>query len=159
MTLWRWIISHIWSWMTVYVLCCNAQTNLIVVDMSCIGIVMHSLFVNCPAVICEPSMLFIFHGEDTTSELWTPVHSFTLITIYYKLCSLLFTANKHYLPHYMFNPLFSARLVRLTTSLYRWGKVSWLCVCRFHVALTPIVCPATVSGFNLGSYFFLLLIW
>ena len=33
-------------------------------------------------------MLFIFHGEDTTSELWTLVHSFTSITIYCKLCSL-----------------------------------------------------------------------
>ena len=55
-------------------------SNLIVVIMSCIGIVMHSLFVNCPAVICSPNMLFIFHGEDTTSELWTPVHSFTFIT-------------------------------------------------------------------------------
>ncbi len=39
------------------------KTNLIVVIMSCTCIVMHSLFVNCPAVICSPSMLFICYGE------------------------------------------------------------------------------------------------
>ena len=59
----RWIISHRCSWMTVYVSCCNAQSNLIVVIMSCTCIVMHSLFVNCPSVICLPSMLFICYGE------------------------------------------------------------------------------------------------
>ena len=64
MTLWGWISSHRCSWMAVYVLCCNAQSNLIVVIMSCIGIVMHSLFVNCPDVIRLPNKLSIFHGED-----------------------------------------------------------------------------------------------
>ena len=86
---------------------------------------MHSLFVNCPAVICSPNMLFIFYGEDTTSELWTPIHSFTLIiqstanTAFFHRAhySLSFTANKHHFPHYAFNPLFSAKPVRLTTSL------------------------------------------
>jgi hypothetical protein len=56
----RWIISHRCSWITVYVLCCNAQMNLIVIFMTCICIVMHSVFVNCPTVIYSPSMLFIF---------------------------------------------------------------------------------------------------
>jgi hypothetical protein len=40
----RWIISHRCSWITVYVLCCNAQVNLIVILMTCTCIVMHSLF-------------------------------------------------------------------------------------------------------------------
>ena len=63
MTTRRWIISHRRCWMTVYVLCRNAQLNIIVVNMSCICIVMRSLFVNCPAVICSPNMLVIFYGE------------------------------------------------------------------------------------------------
>ena len=33
-----------------------------------------------------------------------------------------------------FNPLCSAKPVRLTTSLNSWCKVFWLCVCRFQVA-------------------------
>ena len=36
-------------------------------------IVMPSLFVNCPAVICLPNMLVICSDRDTTSELWTLV--------------------------------------------------------------------------------------
>ena len=88
MTLWGWIISHRCSWMAVNVICCNAQMNLIVVSMSRIGIVMHFLFVNYLAAICLTSMLFIFHGEDTTSELWTSVLSFTIDYNLLKLCSL-----------------------------------------------------------------------
>ena len=41
------------------------RSNLIVVIMSCVGIVMHSLFVNCLDVIRLASKLSIFHGEDT----------------------------------------------------------------------------------------------
>ena len=74
-----WIISHRRCWITVYVSCRNAQLDIIVIIMPCICIVMRSLFVNCPAVICSPSMLVIFLWRDTTSELWIPVHSFKLI--------------------------------------------------------------------------------
>ena len=47
----------------VYVLCRNAQLNIIVIIMPCICIVMRSLFVNCPAVNCSPNMLVMFYGE------------------------------------------------------------------------------------------------
>jgi hypothetical protein len=37
-------------------------------------------FINCPTIICLPSMLLFILWRDTTSELWTPVqfplHSF-----------------------------------------------------------------------------------
>ena len=79
MTTRRWIISHRRRWMTVYVLCRNAQLNIIVIIMPCICIVMRSLFVNCPAVICSPNMLVIFYGETPLVNCGPPVHSFTLI--------------------------------------------------------------------------------
>ena len=41
----------------------NAQINLIVIIMICMCIVMPSLFVNCPTVICSPSMLVFYYGE------------------------------------------------------------------------------------------------
>ena len=63
MLTWRWIISHRYCWKTVYVSCCNAQLNLIVIILSYTCIVMRSLFVNCPAVICLPNMWVIFYGE------------------------------------------------------------------------------------------------
>jgi hypothetical protein len=87
------IISHRCSWITVYVLYCNAQVNLIVILMT---FVRYLYSINCPTVICLPNMLLFILWRDTTSELWTLVHSFTLLlpfTIYllylhsYKLLS------------------------------------------------------------------------
>ena len=49
-------------WIAVYVLCRNAQLNLTILIISCMCIVMPSLFVNCPTVICSPNMLFLI-GE------------------------------------------------------------------------------------------------
>ena len=89
MTLLGWISSHRCSWMVVYILCCNAHSNLIVFIMSCIGIVMHSLFVNCPDVIRLPSKLSIFHGEDTNlvnCGPWSILLQF--FNIYCKVCFL-----------------------------------------------------------------------
>jgi hypothetical protein len=46
--------------------------------------------INCPTVICLPSMLLFILWRDTTSELWTPVqfplHRFTVLL--YSLCLL-----------------------------------------------------------------------
>src|SRR6185369_11986474 len=79
MTTRRWIISHRCSWMTVYVSCRNARikyhSNHHVMYMHC-----HALTI-CQLPSCN---LFTQHVSyllwiDTTSELWTPVHSFTLI--------------------------------------------------------------------------------
>ena len=39
-------------------------------------------------------------------------------------CSLL--SRKHYFPHHTFNPLWSAKPVGLTMSLFSWGKVSFV---------------------------------
>jgi hypothetical protein len=43
-----WIISYRFSLITVYVLCCNAQVNLIVIFITCICIALHSLFCQLP---------------------------------------------------------------------------------------------------------------
>ena len=55
----RWIISHRRSWMTVYVLCCNAHIKSHSNCLAC----MNQCSINCPSVICSPSMLFICYGE------------------------------------------------------------------------------------------------
>jgi hypothetical protein len=79
------------SWIMVYVLYCNAQVNLIVILMIFVCLLYS---INCPTVIFLPSMLFIL-WRDTTSELWTPVHSFTLLlpftiySLYLHSCKLL----------------------------------------------------------------------
>ena len=144
------------------------KTNIIVVIMSCTCIVMHSLFVNCPAVICSPSMLFICYGE-TPLVNCGPRSFFFYIdnTTHNNNCFLAplqfpfsFIYCKHQFPHYTFNPLFSARPVRLTTSLYRWGKVAWLCCVQDStLLLTPVVRPAKSQlATTFRSDFFLLLV-
>jgi hypothetical protein len=108
-----WIISHRCSWIMVYVLCCNAQMNLIVIFMTCTCIVMNSLFCQLPNYNLFTQYV-ISLWRDTSSERWTPVHSFTFIlpstasTVYIPQALFYFTANKHLFPHYTFNPLFSA---------------------------------------------------
>jgi hypothetical protein len=106
-----WIISHRCSWITVYVLCCNAQMNPIVIFMTCTCIVMHSLFFQLPNY-----NLFTQHvislWRDTSSELWTLVNSFTFIlpftvnTVYFPQALFYFPTNKHPFPYYTSNPLF-----------------------------------------------------
>ena len=98
----RWIISHRRSRMAVYVLWCNAQNKSHSNHLTCI----RPYSVNCPSVICLPSMLYIL-WRDASSELWTPVLSFTLIqTSTAILFSLLYC--KHFFPLDTINPLFSA---------------------------------------------------
>ena len=144
--------------MAVYVLCRNAQLNLTILIMSCMCIVMPSLFVNCPTVICSPNML-LSYGRDTSSELWTPVHS---LILKYKSAAILvftiFSANNH-LPHNTVNPLLqqAGEIDNLTVSL---GQSTLVVLCRFHVgAGIPGVAPHYIpppSTFNvlLGSSWF-----
>jgi hypothetical protein len=126
-----WIISHRCSWIMVYVLCCNAQVNVMVTFMTCTCIVMHYLFCLLPNY-----NLFTQHVisllRDTSSELWTLVHSFTYI--------LSSTASTIYFPQALFIYLLQTNIhfhtIRLILCFQQtseidnltasWGKVSWL---------------------------------
>jgi hypothetical protein len=87
--------------------------NLIVIFMTCTCIVIHSLFCQLPN--CN---LFILHvislWRDTSSELWTLVHSFTFIlpstanVVYLLQVLFYFITNKHLFPYCTSNSLFSA---------------------------------------------------
>jgi hypothetical protein len=104
--------------------------NHIVIFMTCTCIALHSLFCQLPN--CN---LFTQHvislWRDTSSELWTPVHSFTYITFYCK--HRLLSANIIYLlqTNILFHMIHlilcfqqTSEIDNLTTS---WGKVLWLC--------------------------------
>jgi hypothetical protein len=82
------------------------RVNLIVILMT----YAHYLYsINCPTVICLPSMLLFILWRDTTSELWTPVqfplHFYTVL-----LLLVLFTFLHKFilLPLDTLNPLFTA---------------------------------------------------
>jgi hypothetical protein len=102
-----WIISHGCSWITVYVLYCNAQVNLIVIFMTCICIVMHYLFCQLPNCNLFTQHVIYLYGETPLVNCGPPVHSFTFI-LPSTASTVYFTANKHLFPHYMSNPLFTA---------------------------------------------------
>jgi hypothetical protein len=63
------------------------RVNLIVILMTYVP---YLYSINCPTVICLPSILLFILWRDTTSELWTPVHSF-YIAITVSLLLALFT--------------------------------------------------------------------
>ena len=121
----RWIISHRCSWMTVYVLCCNAQNKSHSNHLTCIS----ALF--CQLPICN---LFTQHviyllWRDTSSELWTPVLSFTLInqpqssSVYF--LQFYFTANISF--HTIQLILCFQQTGEIDNLTESWGKVFWLC--------------------------------
>jgi hypothetical protein len=81
-----WIISHSCSWMAVYVSCCNAQSKS---HSDSLDISRYLYSINCPTIICLPSMCYFILWRDTTSELWTLVlfplycyHLFTLLALF-----------------------------------------------------------------------------
>jgi hypothetical protein len=107
MTSGGWIISHRCSWITVYVLCCNAQVNLIVILMTCTCIALHSLFCQLPNCNLFTQHVIYLYGE---TPLVNCGPRSILLHIYYNLLStsiIYFLANKHLLPHDTFNPLFT----------------------------------------------------
>ena len=153
----KWIISHRCSWMAVYVFCCNAQSKS---HSDLLDISRLSLFYQLPNCnLFTQHVLFIL-WRDTTSELWTPVHSFTLI--------IQPTANTVPFHSLQFTTVFhTIRLIlcfqqageidNLTVSL---GQSTLVVLCRFHVgAGIPGVAPHYISPpstFNvlLDSYWF-----
>ena len=64
--------------------------------------------VNCPAIICSPSMLVIYHGETPLVNCGPRSIFYIWNTIYCNhLLSTFPTSNFHH-PHYTINPLWSA---------------------------------------------------
>jgi hypothetical protein len=127
-----WIISHRYSWIMVYVLCCNAQVNLIVIFMKCTCIFMHSLFYQLPNCNLFTQHVIWLYGE-------TPLVNYgprsillhilppTVSTIYFPQALLIYLLQTNIVFH-MIHLIFcfqqTSEIDNLTAS---WGKVFWLC--------------------------------
>ena len=79
----KWIISHRCSWMAVYVFCCNAQSKS---HSDLLDISRYLYSINCPTVICLPSMCYLSYGE-TPLVNYGPRSYFHHIAITYLLYS------------------------------------------------------------------------
>jgi hypothetical protein len=107
------------------------RVNLIVILVTYV----HYLYsINCPTIICLPSMLLFILWRNTTSELWTLVQ-FSLHCYYRLLLLALFT-----FPHTItfYHSIRSILCLQQTSEIdnliVSWGKVLSCVVCRFHVA-------------------------
>jgi hypothetical protein len=120
-----WIISHRCSWIMVYVLCCNAQVNLIVIFMTCTCIVMHSLLCQLPNCNLFTQHVIILYGE-TPLVICGPRSIF--LHLYYHLLQALFTLPQTNIYFYTMRLILcfqqTSEIDNLTVS---WCKVFWLC--------------------------------
>ena len=112
-----------------------------------------SMFVNCPAVICSPSMLSILRRA-TSSELWIPVLFFfyiqsincLLLCVYFLQTITSFHSIRLIL-------YFQQNMVRLTTSSQVGDRVLWLCCAGLHVATSTGSAPCQGSAWNTFEVF------
>jgi hypothetical protein len=119
-----WIISHRCSWMEVYVFVVMPRVNLIVILLT-YACCLYSI--NCPTIICLPSMLLFILWRDTTSELWTPVqfplhfyHIFTLLALFTFLRTTIAF-------HSIWSFLCLQQTVEIDNLIVSWEQSSWLC--------------------------------
>jgi hypothetical protein len=125
-----WIINHRCSWITVYVLCCNAQVNLIVIFMTCTFIVMHSLFCQLPNCNLFTQHVIYLYGETPLvncgprSILLNILLSSTSIIYFLQLFIYLLQTNIIF--HMICLILCFQQTSEINNLTVSWGKVSWL---------------------------------
>jgi hypothetical protein len=142
------------------------RVNLIVILMT---YVRYLYSINCPTVICLPSMLLFILWRDTTSELWTPVqfplHCYYRFT-FTRIVTFLHTIT---FDHSIRLILYLQQTGEIDNLIVSWGKVLGCVVCRFHVAasekphtsiyLAPLLECRKASGHQPSEvWFFLLLV-
>src|SRR4051812_16910857 len=129
-----------------YIVVLPNQPHRIFLASNCI-VMPCSVPVNCLAIICLPFMPCCLYKESTSSELWTLVQSLPLIHLPLLLIYLLQIITFHTIRLI----LCCSKLVSLTTSLIRWGKVLSLCCAGLHVVFnTCVMFPSSFWLDNLG---------
>jgi hypothetical protein len=99
------------------------RVNLIVILMTYV----HYLYsINCPTLICLPSMLLFILWRDTTSELWTlvqfPLHCYTVLLLLALLSCILL-----YFYHSIHSILCLQQTGEIDNLIISWEQSSWLC--------------------------------
>ena len=106
--------------------CCNAQMNFIVDTMTCTCIIM--LLSTCQLPSCN---LFTQHvsylsWRDTTSEMWTPVNSFTSEYKSTAIITFCIFLQITIIFHTIWLILCFQQAGEIDNLTVCWGKVSWL---------------------------------
>jgi hypothetical protein len=83
--------------------------------------------INCPTVICLPSMLLFILWRDTTSKLWTPVQ-FPLYCYYCLLLLALFTFLCTTIAFHSIRSILCLQQTgEIDNLIVSWEQSSWLC--------------------------------
>jgi hypothetical protein len=126
MTSGGWIISHAVGLRSMYFVI-MPRVNLIVILMT---YVRYLYSINCPTIICLPSMLLFVLWRDTTSELWTPVQFPLHCYYHFALFTFLHTITFY---HSIRSILCLQQTGEIDNLIVSWGKVLGCVVCRFHI--------------------------
>jgi hypothetical protein len=127
MTSGGWIISHRCSWITVYVLCCNAQVNLIVIFMTCTCIALHSFFCQLPNCnLLTQHVIYLYRETPLVNSGPRSILIYIYFTIYFlqALFTFLQTNIYYHTIRLILHLQQTSKIDNLTAS---WGKVLWLC--------------------------------
>jgi hypothetical protein len=123
------VIDAVGLWSMYFVV--MPRVNLVVILMT---YVCYLYSINCPTVICLPSMLLFILWRYTTSELWTPVQFlYIAITVLFLLALFTFLHTITFY-HSICLILCLQQTGEIDNLIVSWGKVLGCVVCRFHVA-------------------------
>ena len=119
--------------MAVYVFCCNAQSKS---HSDLLDISRYLYSINCPTVICLPSMCYLSYGE-TPLVNCGPRSYFHHIAITYLLYShcLLYSQTLLFSTRYAHNLCFK-QTGEIDNLIASWEQSTWLCVCRFRITFS-----------------------
>jgi hypothetical protein len=116
------VIDAVGLWSMYFVV--MPRVNLIVILMTHVR---YLCTINCPTVICLPSMLLFILWRDITSELWTPVqfplHSFTVLLLLALLLSCILLSYYHSIR----SILYLQQTGDIDNLIVSWKQSSWLC--------------------------------
>jgi hypothetical protein len=119
------------------------RVNLIVILMT---YVRYLCSINCPTIICLPNMLLFILWRDTTSELWTPVHSFYIAITILLILALFTILQTITFYHSICLILCLQQTGEIDNLIVSWDKVLGCVVCRFHIAANEKLHTDKLSG-------------
>jgi hypothetical protein len=127
-----WIISHRCSWIMIYILCCNAQVNLIVIFMTCTCIALHSLFYQLPNCNLFTQHVIYLYGETPLvnygpRSILLHILLSTASTVYFLQVLFIYLMQTNIIFHMICLILCFQQTSEIDNLTASWGKLSWSC--------------------------------
>ena len=117
--------------MAVYVFCCNAQSKS---HSDLLDISRYLYSINCPTVICLPSMCYFIYGETPLVNCGprSYLHHIAITCLLFSYC-LFYSHTILFSTRYTYNLCFK-QTGEIDNLIASWEQSICLCVCRFRVA-------------------------